>query len=282
MPFALLLAATLSFGPEDARAAYRAAGGFMEKCPVRDAGTPGTLAASYWILDEASRTGADARRDVFRADTPKGMRTFVNVCAEYRFDSDAEWVVLVSHYDTKPGCPGANDGASTTALLIAIADALGRWHGWRCNIMLLWTDGEECMEMYSDDDGLWGSRRAVETISARGLKIRAVVCLDMLGDRDLGMTIPKNATPELVKIALAAAKEAGAEVKKVPEVVKDDHVPFLAAGYKAIDIIDFDYGSESGGRGYWHTAEDTMDKISEESLLCAGKLVVEMLKILLR
>lgn len=278
----LLLSAALAFTPDDAALAYRSMSEFVAKCTPRDAGTiPGRIAAN-WILDHASMTGADVRRDMFDAMTPKGERRFVNLYSEFKFDPTGSWVVVVSHYDTKPGsgCPGANDGASTTGLLIALANALGRWSPPRGNVLLAWTDGEECISHYSDNDGLQGSRRVVEYLKWKGCNVQAVICIDMLGDRDLSISLPANGSPALSKIALYAARSIGEPdlVRQTGDIVKDDHVPFLEAKMRAIDLIDFSYGP---GNAWWHTPEDTCDKVSRDSLLKSGRLVCEMLEILL-
>ena len=278
--------AKISFTEADAKVAYASAKEFVLQCTPRDAGTVrGKLAAS-WILDAVSMRGADIRRDVFHADTPKGTRSFTNLMCGFRSDPDAGWVVLLSHFDTKPGsnCPGANDGASTTGLLIALASAINERGLPKGNLMMIWTDGEECMESYTDDDGFWGSKHAVASVRSNGIQVRAVICLDMLGDRDLRITIPSNGDATLSKIALHAARRAGLEdgfVRLVDDDVKDDHMPFLKAGFKAIDLIDFEYGSAPGRNDYWHTPEDTIDKISVESLHKSGRLVAEILNIIL-
>lgn len=280
-----ILAAALAFTPADAKLADRTARDFVSKCTPRDAGTIRGRMAANFILDTASAAGADVYLDRFTAQTPKGAQSFTNLKAEFATQPEGEWVVIVSHYDTKPGvkCPGANDGASTTGLLVGLANVLSSWRTPRGNVMLLWLDGEECMESYGENDGLWGSRRAAEQLKASGRKVRAVICLDMLGDRDLHITLPRNTSPVLRKITHFAAKKAGLEnlVSDTEDLVKDDHVPFIDAGFKAVDIIDFDYGSAPGLNDYWHTEADTVDKISEESLLKSGRLVCEMLNILL-
>ena len=279
---AFLLSASLVFSPSDAKLAYETARGLVEKCTPRDAGTiRGQIAANY-LLDAASAVGANVRRDSFGAATPAGNKNFVNLYAEFPLGGGSKWVVLVSHYDTKPGlpCPGANDGASTSGLLVGIANAVSSWQRRKGNLLLVWTDGEECVSSYAADDGLWGARRAVEYLKAKARNVQAVVCLDMLGDRDLDITVPQNGTPALAKIAVHAARRAGypGKVRLVPEIVTDDHVPFLAAGYNAIDLIDFSYGPNNS---FWHTDRDTMENISEESLLASGRIVAELLNILL-
>ena len=280
---ALVLAAALEFTPQDADLAFNRARELVENCSPRDVGTVGGRRASYRILDAARAAGADVRRDVFRAMTPAGEREFANLYAEFKNGNpSSRWVVVVSHYDTKSGvaCPGANDGASTTGLLIGLANAVSGWKTPKGNLMLIWTDGEECMSTYRPGDGLWGSRRAADCLAEKGLPVQAVICVDMLGDRDLSISIPSNGSPELSRIAIRAAGKAGCPglVHPIAEQMRDDHVPFLEKGFKAIDLIDFNYGP---GNSYWHTPQDTMDKISRESLLKSGRVLAELLNILL-
>ena len=279
----LVLAAALEFTAQDAHLAFEKACDLVESCTPRDAGTIRGRIAAYRILDAASAVGADVRRDTFRAKTPLGEKEFTNLYSEFKGnDDDARWVVLVSHYDTKPGikCPGANDGASTSGLLIGFANAFSNWQTPRGNLMLIWTDGEECMSAYGPDDGFWGSKRAAEYLAAKERKVQAVICVDMLGDKDLEISVPANGNPTLSKIAVHVAKRAGYPglVKPIEELVKDDHVAFMDKGLKAIDLIDFNYGPDNS---YWHTPQDTVDKISEESLLKSGKIIAELLNILL-
>lgn len=281
-----LAAAALVFSEKDAQLAYNCASNLVAEYTPRDAGTVRGKLAAHWILDTVSMSGADIRRDRFQAETPVGVREFTNLMCEFRAQPDAEWIVLLSHFDTKPGiaCPGANDGASTTGLLMALAAKLAEKGLPKGNLALVWTDGEECMESYGPNDGLWGARRALAELTRRGRKIRAVICLDMLGDRDLNITIPSNGDATLSKIAVHAARRAGLGggfVRLIPDIVTDDHVPFHEAGIKAINLIDFEYGGEPGAGGYWHTPHDTMDKISVESLHKTGRLVAEILNIIL-
>lgn len=279
---ALLLAVALAFTQKDADLAYRTACEFVASCTPRDAGTARGVIAANWILDHASMTGADVRRDIFTAPAPGGERRFVNLYSEFMSSYTSKWVVVVSHFDTKPGvnCPGANDGASTTGLLIALANSLCGWRTPRGNVMLVWTDGEECRDFYTDNDGFQGAKRAVEYIRTKNREVQAVICLDMLGDRDLAISVPANGSPALSKMAVLAARMIGEEglVSPVGDIVKDDHVPFMEAGMKAIDLIDFSYGP---GNSWWHTPEDTCDRISADSLLKSGRLVCEMLNMLL-
>lgn len=272
----LFLAVSLSFTPVDAKLAYDSAAQLVENCTPRDSGTFGSCRAANFILDKVSSLGADARVDSFKADTPKGVRNFFNVESDFISHPDNDWIVFVSHFDTKEGvdCPGANDGASTTGLLIALAGKLFTDKPKHTNIRLLWTDGEECINHYSGNDGLWGSKHAAKKLKESGVKVRAVVCFDMLGDKDLRITIPENVHPGFKKgiLRIAERKNVSSKIVSCDDIVTDDHVPFLEAGFKTMNFIDFDFGSKSGLNDYWHTSEDTIDKISEESLLFAGRL----------
>ena len=262
----------IEFTEADAQVAFAAASNLVERCTPRDAGTLRGILAANWILDRVSRTGADAAIDKFRAPTPDGERTFANVTVEFLgTKTNAAWIVVMSHFDTMPGIgegfQGANDGASTSGLLIA----------------LVWTDGEECRRSYGPNDGFQGSKHVAETYRARKRPVKAAICLDMLGDRNLNITIPANTAPRLKTLALYAAKRIGLASKVVLNesiLVKDDHSAFLDAGYPAITLIDFNFGSAPGKNDWWHTPNDTLDKISEESLFASGRLAVEMLNLL--
>lgn len=280
---AFLTAAALVFSPADARVAYDTASILVSSHVPRDAGTIRARIAANYLLDSASALGANVRRDIFQAASPDGACSFTNLYAEFPgTNACARWTVLVSHYDTKPGvkCPGANDGASTSGLLVALAGLLAsqREHGG--HVLLVWTDGEESRKAYSATDGFQGSRRAAEYVKGRMFDVQAVICLDMLGDRDLKITIPANGDRHLASLAVRAAQQIGERmlVKRIDDMVKDDHVAFYDKDMPAIDLIDFSYGPDNS---WWHTPEDTMDKISEASLLRSGRLVTEMLNILL-
>jgi Zn-dependent M28 family amino/carboxypeptidase len=215
------------------------------------------------------------------------MKSFANVFVEIPgTNQDAPWIVLISHFDTPPGIgegfEGANDGASTTALLIALAGSIRRARPFCNNIMLLWTDAEECMVSYSENDGFQGAKHALKGFKDRGRSIKAVIGLDMLGDRDLHIGIPVNGTVKLQNAVFEASKRAGLEglVSFSRDAVRDDFAVFYDAGHPAVNLIDFQFGSAPGKNDYWHTVEDRMDKISEESLLKSGMLVAELLNML--
>lgn len=282
-------AAPLSFDAADAEAAHAAAEELVRRHSPRDAGTAEGLAAAQWICAQARGRGANAVLDRFDDATPLGVRSFANVVAEFpgAVGADGEWVVLMSHFDTTPnggrGFQGANDGASTSGLLIALSAAIARSGRLPFNVALVWTDGEECRVKYGPRDGFHGSRRLAASYRGAGRRVRAAICLDMLGDRDLHVTVPANSTPALKTLALRAAKAAGMQGRLSVDdglFISDDHVAFLHAGYPAVDLIDFEFGSAPGRNDYWHTPQDTMDKISPESLRASGRIVCAMLSIM--
>jgi len=279
-------AAPLSFTPQDAHTAYESAGAFVKECTPRHSGTLRCRLAANWLLDRASWCGVDVSLDPFRDATPYGERAFANVVIEILgTKTNDDWIVLMSHFDTpataKQPCPGANDGASTSGLLIALADVINRSGPHPDNIAIVWTDGEECAKAYAPNDGFHGSRHLVNRFREQNRRVKTAICLDMLGDKDLHIIVPANTTAVLKKWALRAAEKAGLKgLVKVDDalVVTDDHSAFLAAGCPAINFIDFDYGP---GNAWWHTPEDTMDKVSEASLLSSGRLITAFLNILL-
>ena len=282
MPGCLLLSAALAFLPQDARAAHDVAASLVARHTPRDAGTAEGRGAADFLVRAARRTGARVRLDVFDADTPRGWLRLANVVAEFGDAAAEDRVVLLSHYDTKAGsdCPGANDGASTSGLLVALGHVLARAGAEVPPVTLVWTDGEECFEAYGPRDGLWGSRRAAAELAASGRRVRAAICLDMLGDAELSVAVPANGSPALREVAVRAAAKAGrsSSLHLSEMCVRDDHVPFLERGWPAVDLIDFDYGPTNA---YWHTAADAMERVSEDSLLKSGEIVAEMLNILL-
>ena len=280
-------AGRIVFTATDAREAYATAAEFVCTCTPRDAGTIRGRLAANWLMDRASRSGADASVDAFKAESPDGVKSFANVVVELKGTKEnAPWVVLISHFDTAPnigkGFEGANDGASTSALLVSLVNAVRRAGPQGDNIAFIWTDAEECRVTYSENDGLQGAKRAVAQFKARRRAVKAAIGLDMLGDRDLHIRMPVNGTMQLQNAVFEAAKRAGFEglVSMGTDTVKDDFAVFLDAGCPAVNLIDFDYGSAPGKNDYWHTVHDTMDKISDTSLLKAGMLVAEVLNML--
>ncbi len=253
----------------------------------RDSGTDGCERAAAYLAKRLKDCGLTPETDEFIANSPKGDTTFRNVTATVSGESD-EIVLLVSHYDTKSGISsefaGANDSGSSTGLLLELMRSIQGVESRPLTVMAAFVDGEECMVSYGPNDGLQGSSRLASQLSKSGMakKVKAVIVMDMIGDGDLSVTIPRNSTRKLVSMAFRAASEEGIrkEFILLDRTVGDDHVPFLRKGMKAVDLIDFQYGSKPGLNDYWHSEEDTMDKLSSESLHHVGRVVIRMLNML--
>jgi glutaminyl-peptide cyclotransferase len=183
-------------------------------------------------------------------------------------------IIIGSHYDSRsqadqdpgsgpyPPVPGANDGASSVAVLLELARTLPRD---TVPVSLVFFDAEDDGGL-NGMDWLLGSRAYVRDLTFRP---RAVVILDMIGDKDLNIYMERNSTTSLVTEIWKLAADLGYQDKFIPALkwsMEDDHTPFLEAGLPAADIIDFDYP-------YWHTTQDTIDKVSPESLQIVGEVI---------
>jgi Zn-dependent M28 family amino/carboxypeptidase len=195
-------------------------------------------------------------------------------------------IVLATHYETNYwlrniNFVGANDGGSTTGLLLAIADQLrGRTlDGY--SVWLVFDDGEESIQpTWTDSDSLYGTRHLAAKWAANGTlgRIKAFILADMIGDKDLDIQRESQSTGWLVDLVRQAAKKFGDDryfFKQTMEV-SDDHQPFLRRGVPSIDIIDLNYGPHNS---YHHTAKDTMDKISAHSLAIDGDVFLETIRL---
>lgn len=248
----------------------------------RDQGSLGSVLASAWIKSELEAIGLVPKIDEFSEPTESGTIKYRNVLAQIP-GTGAKRVLLLSHYDTKPGISagfvGANDGGSSTGLLLELA-AWFKENTPSATISFAFLDGEECRVKYGYRDGLAGSMRLAGLMRSAGERADAVILLDMVGDKDLSLTIPANTTKHLADILKESAKTCGLKrrITFSKTEMLDDHVPFMTAGYPAIDIIDFQYGSAPGENDYWHTDADTVDKLSAQSLRDVGALVIEMIR----
>jgi glutaminyl-peptide cyclotransferase len=261
----------LVFTAQNASNAFNRVSALIAECTPRDAGTESGFKAAEWLFAQLKNDKIQAKIDTFDDQTPQGVKRFANVIGEKR-GGGCDWIVLLSHFDTKSGIDpqfqGANDSGSSTGLLLELASIIQQAEEMPCNFLFGFMDGEECMLTYSENDGLHGSRDFARKLKAQNTRIRAVILMDMIGDRDLKITIPHNSTKELKLLALKAAEAVGHREKigLHSQNILDDHQPFLDQGYPAINLIDFHFGSRAGFNDYWHTLEDSMEKISTDSL----------------
>jgi len=244
---------------------------------------PGSAALQQsrdYIEKQLGEFGWEVTKQTFTDTTPRGLTTFVNLIARFpdkaQKASPSPSFILCSHYDTKifdtVRFVGANDGGSSTGLLIELARVLAQKPGLAAKIQLVFFDGEEAVETFTDRDGLYGSRYFANdlTKSKNAGQFRGGILLDMVGDRDLTITLPIDSPAGMTRDIFASAEALHCRDKFTyfdQGNITDDHSPLNAAGIPTIDLIDFDFPS-------WHTAEDTVDKLSAESLRTVGRVVV--------
>ena len=232
-----------------------------------------------YIVGKAEAAGWTVEQDRFTADTPVGPTLMNNIVAK-RKGRSPRVIVLATHYDTKLAREfrfvGANDGGSGTGLLLALAPILAK-RNFNHSLWLVWLDGEEAFREWSDTDSLYGSRHMAAKLKAEGAapQVGALVLVDMIGDRDLDVRRETNSTPWLTDLVWRVARRLGHDDYFVDSshTISDDHLPFLAAGIPAVDLIDYNYGPNNR---YWHTAEDTLDKVSAQSLQAMSDVLLEV------
>jgi glutaminyl-peptide cyclotransferase len=239
--------------------------------------------------------GNDVEQDSFTADTPEGKLPVRNIIAKFPGTKDGI-VMIASHYDTNyplrtTSYVGANDGGSSSALLLEIANQLRGKKRDGYSIWLVWDDAEEAIkpdgsgglpqEMPFEKDSLYGITHLLEKWNADGTlkKINAFLLADMIGDADLNIERDLNSTPWLEEVVYQAATRLGYQSHFYgrQNQVTDDHIPFMQKGVPCADLIDFDYGYNDV---FWHTTQDTVDKLSPKSLKIVGSTILETVSIL--
>jgi hypothetical protein len=261
--------------------------------PKRYNGSPGHLAAENFIKDhfkpEASKGNFET--DQFTARTPAGVQTMRNYIVRFPGKKDGI-IVLATHYETNYPLKdiafvGANDGACTTALLIALGQYFRAHPPQGYSIWLVFDDGEEAVQSWSASDSLYGTRHLAAKWYADGTlaKIKAFLLADMIGDKDLNIDRDDMSTPWLEDLLAVAAKNTGHSAyvfKNNVQGLGDDHIPFKQRGVPVLDLIDIDYGphTDQTPDGYHHTAQDTIDKISPKSLQISADLFLELIRLI--
>ena len=251
--------------------------------------SPGHLKAEQFLRDHLRQDQTE--EDTFTANTPIGAVPMRNFIARFPGKKDGV-IVLATHYETNYplrniNFVGANDGGSTTGLLLAIADQLRaataggkKLDGY--SVWLLFDDGEEAIDSWSDSDSTYGTRHLAAKWGRDGTlaKIKAFILTDMIGDKDLDIQRETQSTDWLVELMRKAAKKFGYEKYffKTEQMVYDDHQPFVKRGVPSIDMIDLNYGPL--GDTFHHTAKDTMDKISARSLTIDGDVIEETIRLI--
>ena len=253
--------------------------GFGPRVP----GTAGHRAMAGWVetyLSERADTLILQRFD--HVTVANETLSLVNFLARFRPD-EGPALLLLAHWDTRPvsdnspgaeerplPVPGANDGASGTAVLLQLAEMFGKTPPPR-SVDILLVDGEDYGDFAVGKDVFLGSRYFAGNLP-EGYSAEFGILLDMVGDRDLEIYVEGNSNrlaPEVVdRVWNLAARMGFSDVfhRQGRHTVNDDHIPLNEAGIPTINIIDFDYP-------YWHTPHDTPDKVSASSLGVVGAVV---------
>jgi glutaminyl-peptide cyclotransferase len=238
---------------------------------------------------DAHLKGDQVEDDVFTAETNIGKFPVHNIVAKFPGTKDGI-IVMASHYDTNyplrnTSYIGANDGASTSALLLEIANQLRGKTRDGYSIWLVWDDAEEAMKPDTEveflSDSLYGITHLAQKWQADGTlkKVKAFLLADMIGDADLNIDRDTNSTPWLQDVVYEAATRMGEQshfyARSLP--MDDDQLPFVQRGVPSVDLIDFLYGYNNV---FWHTPQDTIDKLSPKSLEIVGGVMLETARIL--
>jgi glutaminyl-peptide cyclotransferase len=240
-----------------------------------------------YIYDHLKDDQVEVEDDAFTADTVEGKFPVRNIIAKFPGTKDGI-IVILGHYDTNywlrgTGYVGANDGGSSTAILLEYANQLRASAKKRdgYSVWLVWTDGEEAVKTWSDTDSLYGARHLAEKWEKDGTlkKIKALMVMDMIGDADLNIDRNTTSTPWLLDLIYAAAERGGyqSHFYERQGSIEDDHLPFAKRGVPNADVIDLDYGYNNV---FHHTPQDTMDKLSPKSLEIVGNTILETIQML--
>lgn len=230
-----------------------------------------------YILAQLKLDGCEIVEDAFTAKTPKGEIAMKNIIAKFPGKS-GKAIAITGHFDTKlfPGRKfvGANDGGSSTGLLLEFARDLAR-QPRKDDVYLAFFDGEEAIrEEWEGEDNLYGSRHLAARWQKDGTlaRLKALINVDMIGDKSLNIKQESQSNRALTKLIWSTAAELGYQAYFVDESISedDDHKPFLDLRVPAVDIINVDYPP-------WHKDEDTLDKISAQSLEIVGTVVLEVI-----
>ncbi len=272
--FAILASAVgADFSGASALEYTRKAVGFGPRPP----GSEANRKLQAYIIAELKTRRCEIIEDPFTAQTPLGPVAMRNIIARFR-GTTGRAVAVTGHFDTKmmPAIRfvGASDGGSSTGFLLEMARALaGR--PLKDDVYLVWFDGEEAIGPWSETDGLHGSRHLAARWARDGtlVRLKALINVDMIGDRDLGILQETNSSASLRRLVWRVAADLGFNRHFLDSggAVEDDHMPFLQRGVPALDLIDFDYPP-------WHTPQDTMDRLSADSLEVVGRVLVETLR----
>jgi hypothetical protein len=240
-------------------------------------GSPAIAQVQEYLLSELKSYGCTVETDAFSSDTPIGRLPMKNILVKISGEKPGV-ILLGTHYDTllKENFVGADDGGSSTALMLELARLLCAQHG-KYAVWIAFFDGEEAMKQWSDTDSRYGSRQMAARLSTSGdiKKIRAFLLADIVGGRKAQFLRESDSTPALVDLVWSTAARLGYTnlFQNGNTSAQDDHDSFMKRGVPAVDVI-----GDFVNNGYWHTPQDALDKISPKTLAIVGHVFLESIK----
>ncbi|MBI3650360.1 MAG: M28 family peptidase [Acidobacteria bacterium] len=244
----------------------------------RPSGSEAIKKTQEYIKSELSSYGLKVMEDKFDGVTPKGKIAMNNIIAELPGEKP-EIVIISGHYDTKlmPGFVGANDGGSSTAAVLETARVLAKTKP-EYTLWFVFFDGEEAVIEWQGNDNTYGSRHLVAKMKGDGSlnRVKAMILYDMMGDKGLDLKRDDSSSPWLVDVIWRTAAQMGQQKYFLGNdtAIADDHIAFREAGIAAVDLIDFNYGPDNA---YWHSNQDTLDKVSGDSVKIVCDVVIQAL-----
>ncbi|HZC66024.1 MAG TPA: M28 family peptidase [Candidatus Dormibacteraeota bacterium] len=240
----------------------------------RPAGSVPLKQLQSYLKSELASYGCKFDVDDFNVDTPAGNKAMENILVKIPGEKPGI-ILLGTHYDTKilEGFVGADDGASSTAVMLEIARNLCAQPPRRYAVWIAFFDGEEATKFeWSDADSVYGSREMTARLANSGdlPKIKAFLLADLVGGKNAHFKKDTASTPALVDEVWKIAANLGYSdifVNETTAIGGDDHFPFTKRHVPSVDVIDLDIQSDVP---YWHTINDTTDKLSAKSLAITG------------
>jgi hypothetical protein len=243
----------------------------------RPSGSPALAQLQDYLQSELKGYGCNVETDAFTADTPVGRLPMKNILVKIPGEESGV-ILLGTHYDTllKENFVGADDGGSSTAVMLELANLLCPQHG-KYAVWIAFFDGEEAMKQWSDKDSRYGSRQMAARLSVSGgiKKIRAFLLADIVGGRKAQFLRESTSTSALIDLVWNTAAKLGYSAIFLNEMTsaEDDHDSFMKRGVPAVDVI-----GDFTNNGYWHTPQDSLDKISPRTLAIVGHVFLESVK----
>lgn len=247
----------------------------------RTSGSPEIQKIRDLIEKKITAMGLTMQKRPFVSRTPKGFVNMINLSFIVPGTKHDEHFVLLAHYDSKIFTDrkfvGANDAASSVALLLALAQPIQKLE-LPFDVQIVFVDGEEAFVEWKFADSLYGSRQMAQDI--HGTKVKGLIVADMIGDKNLSLIKSRGSDAKLLSYLEESLKEMNQSSKLETNwsYVMDDHTPFVEMGIPTLHLMDFTYGGAAQPGPLWHTEKDNMENISADSLSIVGEAILRILK----